>query len=225
MYTVYKFTSPSWKSYVGVTTRDINHRLNEHKKSAENDIKTWFADAIRKYGFENFKFEILRNDITDKKFLAAAEIFYISFCNSFYYGYNMDRGGKGIGRVVKVETRELLSKSRKKYIKENPNKIKECAIKVSKKVDQKAKGQKISETKRKNNSGNNNASSSTILIYDNNDNLIHKSEYNFKEYCEMHNLPYIRFCRSYQRNTKMTNEFKGWYAIKIKWFSIIILLN
>lgn len=110
---------------------------------------------------------------------------------------------------------DALSKSRSNYIKNNKDKIIIAAKKCANKVNHEEKGKKISKTKKKNNSGNNNASSSTILIYDQHDNLIHTSEYNFKEFCQNNDLPYIRFCRSYQRGTKMTNEYKGWYAIKI----------
>lgn len=49
---IYKFTSPSGKSYIGQTNQG-NKRYSQHAKSSKSkDGK--FQRAIRKYGFENF---------------------------------------------------------------------------------------------------------------------------------------------------------------------------
>ena len=52
---VYKITSPSGKSYIGITTKGINHRLKQHISNAINNRgkSPFIENAIRKYGSEN----------------------------------------------------------------------------------------------------------------------------------------------------------------------------
>lgn len=48
---------------------------------------------MRKYGVENFTFEVLQDNITDAQKLDDAEIYWIYYYNSFIDGYNATRGG------------------------------------------------------------------------------------------------------------------------------------
>jgi len=218
MYIIYKFTSPSNKSYIGVTTRSFKCRLLEHISGAYRGSNTWFHQAIRKYDIENFYIEILRDDITDKKVLAELETYYIDYYDTFNHGYNMDRGGCGINRFVRQETKDKLSAARSAYIANNIKKVKESAKKGAKNRDQKAINKAVSETKQKNNSGNNRASSSIVHIYNDKDELVYiksKSE-NLEDLPD--DMPYWRRVKySYLHNgSKMSKPFSGWYAKKIK---------
>ena len=92
MWTVYKHTSPSGKVYIGITGRDVNQRwvspLNGYKNNPA------FCAAIKKYGWENIKHEILFKDINkiSAKLIEIDLIFYYKKCNICY---NITDGGEG----------------------------------------------------------------------------------------------------------------------------------
>lgn len=111
-----------------------------------------------------------------------------------------------------------LSTARSKYIKENPEKVSKAAQKSADNRDSVEVGKKISTTKKLKGSGNNNPHSTEIHIFNDKDELIYVSPKgeSFKLFCEENNLPHSRMQYSYRRNTLMTNEFKGWYVIKVK---------
>lgn len=80
----------SGKKYVGQTKRPIKARISEHKRGSQCVDK-----AIQKYGWENFKIEILEECDTQEK-LDAREIFWIAHFNCKHpNGYNLTDGGKG----------------------------------------------------------------------------------------------------------------------------------
>ena len=54
---IYKYTSPSGKIYVGQTINEAS-RKNKHK-SETSKSDTYFGKAIRKYGWENLKYETI----------------------------------------------------------------------------------------------------------------------------------------------------------------------
>ena len=97
---IYKYTSPSNKIYIGQTLdekiRKRRHRTITIKSS------TKFGNALKKYGFINFKYEVLfRSEWTDdilnlQIILNNLEIKYIKEFNSLEEGYNLTSGGDGI---------------------------------------------------------------------------------------------------------------------------------
>lgn len=92
-YLVYKHTSPSGKSYVGLTQnlegRNKNHRNPNSKCKA-------FNAAIKKYGWDNFTHEILESSIPSLCEAQSAEIRLIAQHNSMWpNGYNLTEGGEG----------------------------------------------------------------------------------------------------------------------------------
>ena len=89
-YIVYKHTSPSNKSYIGITGRDPEIRW---KKGWGYSEQPKFFNAIKKYGWENFTHEILEEGLSLKK-AWAREKYYISKFDSFGNGYNADEGGQ-----------------------------------------------------------------------------------------------------------------------------------
>jgi len=96
---IYKATnSINGKSYIGQTAKpSIEPRKNKHFKNAFKDLtQTHFYRALRKYGKDNFTWEILCYCNT-KEELNQKEIYYIEYFQSmsFQNGYNMTKGGTG----------------------------------------------------------------------------------------------------------------------------------
>lgn len=112
---VYKYTSPSGKSYIGQTVRP-EERMAKHRRM-ENDCA--FHRAIKKYGFDNFTYEVLVTiDLDDeqelKQKLDFFEKFYIRKYKTFENGYNLTLGGGGhLGFKVSEEVRHKISEARK----------------------------------------------------------------------------------------------------------------
>ena len=95
---IYKFTNIiNGHSYIGQSV-NIEKRKKEHLRSAYNQnlpsYNYHFYQAIRKYGIENFSFQILETlDIIDKNEMNKLEIYYIDKYDAFKTGYNMTSGG------------------------------------------------------------------------------------------------------------------------------------
>lgn len=56
MYTVYKHTTPSGKVYIGITGRAVEKRWENGSGYKSNK---YFYSAIKKYGWDNIKHEIV----------------------------------------------------------------------------------------------------------------------------------------------------------------------
>lgn len=59
---IYKATSKtSGKIYIGQTTTSLNNRISNHKHKAlyNIDLKNHFHNAIRKYGIDDFIWEVI----------------------------------------------------------------------------------------------------------------------------------------------------------------------
>lgn len=78
--------------YVGQTVFSVNERLKEHIYDSKRD-NSEFHKAIRDIGEEHFKIEILEECPIER--LNEREVFWISYYNSFYCGYNSTHGGQG----------------------------------------------------------------------------------------------------------------------------------
>lgn len=88
---IYKYTSPSGKSYIGQTSKSLKERAKNTGIGYLNC--SIFYNAINKYGFENFNYEILEevnlSDIDEK------EKYYIKKYDTVQpKGYNCYPGGK-----------------------------------------------------------------------------------------------------------------------------------
>lgn len=116
---IYRYVSPNGKSYVGQTT-------DEHKRKLCFNNKKYYSgsrldNAIKKYGAENFTYEVLyRNEyltieeaIED---LNLKEQEYIEKFDSYNNGYNMTVGGEGVrGLFPTPESVEKMRSNLKKY--------------------------------------------------------------------------------------------------------------
>lgn len=109
---IYKYTSPSGKQYIGQTINE-SQRKYAHK-SGTSKTQTKFGKAIRKYGWENFHYEVLfKINSNDKEkiriVLNVMEKYLINKYDSFHNGYNLNDGGEGnIGYKHTDEIKELL---------------------------------------------------------------------------------------------------------------------
>lgn len=97
---IYKITNKlNNQSYIGKTTRTFQTRMAEHKRDSkqylsqhENTIPLY--NAVGKYGWENFIFEILEENVKDEE-LNLRERYYIGLYDTYHHGYNATQGGDG----------------------------------------------------------------------------------------------------------------------------------
>ena len=91
-YCLYKHESPNGKVYIGITSQKPLQRW-----SCGNGYKnnSYFTRAIKKYGWDNFKHEIIFENLT-KEDAKRLEIEYIKKfkSNMRRYGYNISSGGE-----------------------------------------------------------------------------------------------------------------------------------
>lgn len=107
-YTVYMHIAPSGKKYIGVTKCTLNKRADRGRGYHDND---YFANAIKKYGWENFRHAILFMRLTREE-AAQKEIEMIKRFRTTdrRFGYNIEGGGN-LKKEVSQETREKLRKA------------------------------------------------------------------------------------------------------------------
>jgi len=113
---VYCFTNQiNNKKYIGQTYWE-KQRFNCHKQCYGDSV---FHSAIKKYGFENFKYEILfRSD--DVEELNNKEIEYIKTFNTLVpNGYNIDPGGRNNKHPkITEDSKILMSQAKAKLTRE-----------------------------------------------------------------------------------------------------------
>ena len=104
---IYKITNLiNNKCYIGQTIKTAEQRWKEHQSHAfgshPNDQNKTLYKAIRKYGLENFTFEVLQDNIETFEQLDKAEIYWIDYYNSFVKGYNETFGGQQYHKILFV---------------------------------------------------------------------------------------------------------------------------
>lgn len=119
-YLVYKHTSPSGKSYIGITN-NYTRRCYAHRDP--NSGCAAFAAAVKKYGWNNFTHEILVKGITLDEANTLETKFILEYDTLSPNGYNLTTGG-GV-TTLSEETRQKISKSNtgKKHTDEAKQKI------------------------------------------------------------------------------------------------------
>lgn len=96
------------KKYIGITTRTIDERFNEHCKA--NSI---IGKAISKYGKNNFR--IYQLDSADsKQSLFELERYFINKYDTYKNGYNATIGGEGVVGDIFIDV--LLDSNQKKFV-------------------------------------------------------------------------------------------------------------
>ena len=103
---IYKATSKTTgKVYIGQSCQSLDKRMNQHLSRAMTnyDPSNHFHNAIRKYGFPDFSFEVIEDNIIDNETLNEREKYWIEQYNSYYDGYNSTFGGDcGLRRDDKI---------------------------------------------------------------------------------------------------------------------------
>lgn len=121
-YKVYKYTSPSNKYYIGITNTSLQARSGRNGINYKQSSKFW--RAIQKYGWENFKREILEDNIPTIEKAWEREQYYVSLYDSYKNGYNLTIGGydeRFMASVTKKARREKgyhLTQEHKQHISE-----------------------------------------------------------------------------------------------------------
>lgn len=113
---IYKLTSPSGKVYIGQTTRDLETRVREHYGKKDKEKTSAISYAFRKYpNLDEWDISVIQHCSSAEE-LSEAEIYWISYYNSFGNGYNMNAGGDIItSGPMKEEHKQNISEARKKF--------------------------------------------------------------------------------------------------------------
>lgn len=163
-YTVYKHTAPNGKVYIGITFRKPETRWSNGNGYSRQ--KHFYA-AIKKYGWENIKHEILFENLS-KEDACQKEIELIAQykSNDPEFGYNQSLGGESgnFGRRHSEETKQKMSEAQKgeknhgfgKHLSEETkaklskaNKGKIISEETRKKMSERQKGVRLSEETKK----------------------------------------------------------------------------
>lgn len=107
-YIVYKHTAPNGKSYIGMTCQTLERRARNGRGYVGCDA---FWRAIEKYGWENFKHEVLAANLSYDE-ACDKEQFFIREHKSLTTenGYNLENGGQAACKTSE-ETRRKISAS------------------------------------------------------------------------------------------------------------------
>lgn len=140
---VYKHTTPSGKIYIGITGQEVNKRWQNGFGYVGND---YFMKAIKKYGWDSIKHEILFDRLTKEEAESKEiELIMLYKSNDREFGYNIANGGSSIGKHSK-ETKCKMSKIAKEKNFQKRLRTEEVKLKVA----ESRRGTKQSEeTKRK----------------------------------------------------------------------------
>lgn len=107
---IYKITNNITKeSYIGQSI-NIKKRFAEHKK-AKDDYA--IHRAIRKYGENNFSYEIIEE--CKKEELFEKEKYWIKYYNTYSNGYNETEGGEGVTKANRIKINQYSLNG--KYLK------------------------------------------------------------------------------------------------------------
>ena len=148
IYSIYKFVNKiNGKCYIGFT-KNVKKRLNEHRLSRDN---TYFHNSIKKYGIENFSFEIIYQSKDGQHCKDVMESYFINLYDSFNSGYNLTHGGEGLlgfnhTETTKNKMRKPKSEIHIQNLKKSRNKREDRPM-LGKKHSDETK-QKMSETRK-----------------------------------------------------------------------------
>lgn len=155
---IYRFKNiANGKVYIGQTIKSARRRVIQHMTNSRawtNAHKTYFHNALNKYGFNGFEFSII--EICSAEELNEREVHWIKHYKATdkNYGYNIDSGGSSgkttaplseehklallkanLGRKRKNETKRKISIAHRERFKNNPELIIENSVRLKKYSD------------------------------------------------------------------------------------------
>jgi len=99
--------------YIGKTISSLADRRQQHIYFIGRNRNTYFHNAMKAHGIDNFEWSILAETDCESK-LNALEKFYITMYRKMGSVYNLTDGGEGSsGRVISEETRKKMSEAQK----------------------------------------------------------------------------------------------------------------
>lgn len=123
---IYKITNIiNNKIYIGKTKNEFKKRYACYKSDYKSSRhSSYLYKAFNKYGLENFKFEILIENIITLKELNYAERYFIAYykSNNKNIGYNSTEGGDGGIRMFNKDN-PMYGKKREDLIKLNKSRV------------------------------------------------------------------------------------------------------
>ena len=136
-YSVYRHIAPNGKVYIGVTSQDPKKRWLCGHGYDRND---YFRKAIKKYGWDNFRHDVLMSGLVKEK-AAKIERFYIACFDSANpeKGFNLDTGGFIAGKHS-AQTRRKISETRIARGYRSPTEGKHLSAETKKKISEANKG-------------------------------------------------------------------------------------
>ena len=145
-YCIYKHISPSGKVYIGITSQRPEARWQRegagYKKAGR------FRNAIKKYGWENIKHEIIASGLTlEEACIAERKLIKRYDSRNPKKGYNVTAGGdRSGGFIMSEEAREKIRVS--KLGEKNPMFGRTISEEHRRKLSELYKGKKFSEERR-----------------------------------------------------------------------------
>jgi len=112
---LYQLTSPSGKSYIGISSKTAEDRWRVHNMRVREGRSHALQQAIRKYGAEMFVLKTLVI-ADDWEYLCEMEVRAIATLKTITpHGYNLTKGGEGVvGRVLTAVASENMSTGQRK---------------------------------------------------------------------------------------------------------------
>lgn len=106
-FTVYKHTTPSEKVYIGITSQKATHRWGREGHGYHTQA---FGNAVKKYGWDNIKHEVISTDLTREEAVALEKELIARYdATKRDKGYNCTSGG--FLCEFNEETKQKISKS------------------------------------------------------------------------------------------------------------------
>lgn len=129
-YTVYMHTSPSNKAYIGITSTSVEERWdngNGYLKKRQNGKykQPAMANAILKYGWENFEHIIFASNLSkdDAEHMEKLLIDIFQVRNKLH-GYNIREGGGSTGKMAEESRLKMINSLKgRKHTEEEKRKI------------------------------------------------------------------------------------------------------